>query len=354
MQSIRMLGLGFVCTVVAACDQKTEAAVSPQPVRVASAIALQYQPNAEITGEVKARIQSELSFRISGRVVERTVNVGSHVRAGTVLARVNDTEQQADVSVARAAVEAAQAVLHQKTLAFERAQKLAASQVVAQEVLDMSRKELSSAKASLEAAEAAMATAEDVLSYTLLKAEADGIVTSRNIEVGQVVAAAQPAFTLAHDGPREAVFNVFEAFFLDGPPLPDVSVAMVGDRSQGTTATIREVSPVIDTRGGTIRIKVQLPENTHWPLGTPVVGTLRSATREGIVLPYSAIASAKGSSAVWVINQDDQTVSLRPVAIDRYRKSDFVVAGGIVPHELVVTEGGKLLREGRAVAWTGN
>ena len=353
MQSFRLLGIGLACAFLAACEDKAEVAPPPQQVRVVAASEAQYQPGAEITGEVKARIQTELSFRVSGRVLERKVDVGSHVRAGDVLARLNDTEQQADVSVARAALESAQAVVRQKTLAFERSRSLLQSQAIPRAIFDDAQKELLSAQASLEAAEAALATAEDALSYTELKADADGIITARNIEVGQVVSAAQSAFTLAHDGPRDAVFDVFEAFFLDGPPLTDVEVAPVSDRALDVHANIREVSPVIDTKAGTIRIKVGLQEGAQWPLGTPVVGKLRSSPREGIVLPYTAIASAKGEPAVWLVNTENRSVSLRKISVGRYRQSDFVVTSGVAPHDLIVTEGGKFLKEGQAVAWEG-
>ncbi len=353
MKPLRILGIGLACACLAACDDTTEAAPPPQQVRAISAASAQYQPIAEITGEVKARIQTELSFRVSGRVIERRVDVGAHVRAGEVLARLNDTEQQADVSVARAALESARAVVKQRTLAFERAKGLVQLQVISQETFDEARKDLTSAQASLEAAAAGLATAEDALSYTELKAEVDGIVTARSLEVGQVVSAAQSVLTLAHDGSRDVVFDVFEAFFLGGPPLTDVAVAPVGDRAQEVKGKIREVSPVIDTKAGTIRIKVALPEAARWPLGTPVVGKLRSAPADGIVLPYSAMTSARGEPAVWLVNSDNSSVSLRKVSVARYRRSDFVVTNGLSPNDLVVSEGGKFLREGQAVAWEG-
>ncbi|MEK1933762.1 MAG: efflux RND transporter periplasmic adaptor subunit, partial [Pararhizobium sp.] len=290
MQSFRLLGIGLACAVLAACEEKAEVAPPPQEVRAVAAAEAQYQQGAEITGEVKARVQTELSFRVSGRVIERRADVGSRVHAGDVLARLNDTEQQADVNVARAALESAKAVLTQKTLAFERSTALLRSQAIAKQVFDSAQEELLSAQAAIESAEAALATAKDALSYTELKADADGIITARNIEIGQVVSAAQPAFTLANDGPRDVVFDVFEAFFLSGRPSNDVEVAPVGDRTHEVDAKIREISPVIDTKEGTIRIKVGLEEGAQWPLGTPVVGNLRSSPRRGIVLPYTAIA----------------------------------------------------------------
>lgn len=353
MQSFRLVGIGLACAVLAACDDKADVAPPPQQVRIIAASAAQYQQGAEITGEVKARIQTELSFRISGRVLERRVEVGSHVRAGDVLARLNDTEQQADVSVAQAARGSAQAVLAERTLAYNRARSLLQSQAIPRAVFDNAQKELLSAQASLEAAEAALATAKDALSYTELKADADGIITARGVEAGQVVSAAQSAFTLAHDGPRDAVFDVFEAFFLDGRPLNDVEVAPVSDAARNVHAGIREVSPVIDGKNGTIRIKVGLQEAARWPLGTPVVGKLRATQRDGIVLPYTAIASAEGEPAVWLVNTQNHSVSLRKISIGRYRQSDFVVTHGVATHDLIVIEGGKFLKEGQAVAWEG-
>lgn len=353
MQPFRLIGIGLACAYLAACEDKAEVPPAPQQVRAVRASSAEYQPSAEITGEVKARIQSDLSFRVSGRVIERFVDVGLHVRAGDVLARLDDKEQQADVEVARAGLESAQAIVNQKTLTFERYEALLRSRSISQATFDQADKELRSARASLEAAEAALATAKDALSYTELKADANGIITAREIEVGRVISAAQPAFTLAHDGPRDAVFEVFEAFFLEGRPLADVEVAPIADRGLETQATVREVSPFIDTRSGTVRIKVALPEDAQWPLGTPVVGEFCSPTRKGIILPAGAIASAMGEPAVWLIDPEKRSVSLRKIAVASYRKSDLIVAGGIAPQDLIVTEGGKFLKEGQAVALKG-
>jgi membrane fusion protein, multidrug efflux system len=353
MQPIRLIGIGLACAYLAACDDKAEVVSPPQQVRAIRASPGEYQPSAEITGEVKARIQSDLSFRVNGRVTERLVDVGLHVHTGQVLARLDDTEQRADVEVARAGLESAQAIVKQKTLTFERYEALLRSRSIAQATFDQAEMELRTAQASLEAAEAALATAKDALSQTELKADADGIITAREVEVGRVVSAAQAAFVLAHEGPRDAVFNVFEAFFLEGRPLANVEVAPIADRELETQATVREISPFIDTRTGTIRIKVALPEDAQWPLGTPVVGEFRSPPRNGIALPAGAIASAMGEAAVWHIDPASRSVSLRKIEVARYRTSDLIVAGGIAPQDLIVTEGGKFLKEGQTVAWEG-
>lgn len=350
MQLFRLFLLCLACVHLAGCEDNAEITAPPQQVRAVRVTSSHYEPEAGVTGEVKARVRSDLSFRVSGRVAERRVDVGMRVRAGDVLARIEDTEQRADVDVAQAALDSARATVKQKTLTFERYKTLLHSQAIAQAAYDTARQERVTAQSVLEAAEATLATAQDALSHTELKADADGIITARTTEVGQVVSAAQTAFTLAHDGPREAVFDLYETFFLEGRPHSDVDVALVVDPDRKAKASIREVSPAINTRAGTIRVKVALPE-ASWPLGTPVVGQFRSARREGLILPSSAIASAMGAPAVWVVDTATCSVSLREVSVARYRTSDFIVTGGIAPQDLIVTEGGKFLKEGQAVAW---
>jgi RND family efflux transporter MFP subunit len=352
MQPFRLTLFSLACAVLAGCGDKGEnRAALPQRVHAIRASSAQYQPSAEITGELKARIQTDLSFRTGGKVVERRVDVGARVRRGDILARIVDTEQQADVSIAQAGLDSAQATLRQKKQAFERYERLVQSHAIAQATYDQAREELSTAQGAVQTAEASLATALDVLSYTDLKADADGIITARSIEVGQVVSAAQAAFTLAHDGPRDAVFDVFEAFFLGGRPMAEVDVAPVSDRTRHAKATIREISPTIDTTTGTVRVKVVLPQDAKWPLGAPVVGEFRSPPQQRIILPSSAIASARGKPAVWIIDTANHSASLRAVSVSSYRTSDFIVTDGVTTQDLVVTEGGKFLKEGQALAW---
>lgn len=351
MNIFRPIILGLACAALVGCEDRISSHTAPQPVRAILASLVQYQPSTEVTGEVKARVQSDLSFRTGGRVTERRVDVGSRVHAGDVLMRIDDTEQCADADSARAGLQSAQATLKQKTLAFERYKTLLQSRAIAQSTYDGAREALMTAQGSLEVAQASLATALDDLSHTELKADADGVITSRSVEVGQVVSAAQAALTLARDGPRDASFDVFEAFFLSGRPTSDVGVAPVGDRARSARGNIREVSPVIDTSTGTIRVKVALPQEAQWSLGTSVVGEFHSPAREGVILPWSAMASARGEPAVWVIDAASKSVSLRKVAVARYRTADFIVTGGIAPRDLIVTDGGKFLKEGQAVAW---
>ena len=348
----RVIGLGLTSILLAACDDSPRVAEpSPQSVHVAKATMLEQQHGADITGEVRAQIQTDLAFRLAGKVVERRVDVGSHVRAGDVLARIDDTEQRADVESAEAGLQAAQATLNQKTLAYQRYETLVESRAIAQATYDQAKEDLAIAQGTLESAQASLAIAKDALHRTELKAEADGIITARSIEVGQVVSAAQPALTLAHDGPRDAVFDVFEAFFLAGQPNDKATVAPISNPDTGVTATLREIAPVIDTTTGTIRVKMALPEDVHWSLGTPVIGNFRTPSVSAISLPWSAMTSADGKPAVWIVDAATKSVALRPITIARYRTGEFVITAGISPQELVVSEGGKFLRPGQTVTW---
>ncbi len=350
MRLIQLLLIGLACAATAGCkDQTADRSTPPQLVRAVRAATVHYQPSTGVTGEVKARIQSGLSFRTGGKVIERHADVGSRAKAGDILARIDDSEQQADVAIAQAGLDAAKATLQQKAQALARNEALLSSHTIAQSTQDQAQEDFTVAQGSLQTAEANLATAQDNLSYTVLRADADGVITARTAEVGQVVSAAQAVFTLAHDGPRDAVFDVFEAFFLAGQPAADTEVAPIADLARQVHGTIREISPVIDTTVGTVRVKVLLPQDAQWPLGTPVVGTFWSPANDEIILPSSVMASAGGTPAVWVVDPANHSASLRKVAVSLYRSRDVILAGGVSPQDLVVTEGGRFLTEGQTV-----
>lgn len=339
---------------LAGCGEpKKQESSSGQLVRVEAATLGEYQPVADISGEVDARIQTDLAFRVGGKIIARNVDVGSHVRKGDVLMQLDNSEQQSDVAIAEASLRAAQADLQQKNLAFDRYQALIAAHAIAQQVLDQAQQDLATAQGSLQSAEAQLATARDALSYTSLKADSDGIITARNVEIGAVVTAAQAALTIAHDGPRDAVFDVYEAFFLEGEPSKDVVVSSISNPNRKVTASIRETAPVIDAKTGTIHVKLKLPDDTDWALGTPVLGAFRAPAKTGITLPWSAISSDNGAPAVWVVDPNSKKATLRPVKIALYRLGDFVVSDGLKTGDLVVTDGVKLVRPDQVLDWKG-
>lgn len=303
-----------------------------------------------LSGAVRARVQAELSFRVSGRVIERKGDVGQHVEADAVLARLDPSEQQADLNSAKAGLAGAEASWRQAQATYDRQKSLLASGFTTQAAYELADQTLRGAQGALDAAKAQVATAHDALSYTNLVAGHAGIITARNIEVGQVAQAAQAAFSFAEDGPRDAVFALYETPFSHPPDSNGVDLALIGHASVTAHGRIREVSPVIDARNGTIQAKVQIDaDQTKFPLGAAVTGRARWRMSNVVVLPWTALTSSGGKPAVWTVDLASGQTSLRSVTIAVYESEHVVLKDGVKPGELVVTEGTKFLREGQVV-----
>jgi membrane fusion protein, multidrug efflux system len=332
---------------------------APPPARAPLTVAAQtvaltdYAPTVTLTGEVRAQVQTDLSFRVSGRVVERSVDVGSHVTPDQPLARLDPQEQQANLSAAEASVEAAEAQLRQATANFERQKTLIGRGFTTRREYDQAEEAFRTAQAQLDSARAQLALARDNLSHTVLRAGVSGIITARNIEAGQVVQAAQTAFTIAQDGPRDAVFNVYEQIFTyEGAGSNPIEIALISDPTVRTTGKVREVSPTVDPATGTVRVKVGIDVTPPaMTLGAAVSGTGRFRSRQLVLLPWSALTENNGNPAVWIVDPQTRAVSLRGVTIEAYRTEEIVIRDGLKPGEIVVTAGAQLLRPQQVVAF---
>jgi membrane fusion protein, multidrug efflux system len=305
-----------------------------------------------LTGAVQARFSADLSFRVSGLVRERLVDVGAHVETGEVLARLDPTEQQADLDAATAAVRSAEAQLRVARATFDRQNHLISDGFTTRAAFDLAQEELRTAEGSLEAAKAQLGTAKDALGYTELRAGASGVITARSLEVGQVVQAAQPVFTLAQDGERDAVFDVYESMlfgeFAGGP----VSLMLVSDPNVTATGNVREVSPVVDAKSATVRVKVAIQNlPAAMSLESAVAGTWNWKPVAQITLPWTALMATGSKPSVWVVDPATRTASLRPVTIANYEAGAVVITGGLQPGERIVVDGGKLLSPGQSVSY---
>jgi RND family efflux transporter MFP subunit len=325
------------------------------------------QTSVTLTGEVQARFHADLSFRVSGHVIERLADVGTHVAAGQVLARIDPKEQQAELDAATAAVAASESQLLVAKATFMRQNDLLSKGFTTRPAFDRAQEGLRNAEGVLEAAKAQLGIAKDVLGYTELRADAAGVITARNLEVGQVVQAAQPVFTLERDGDRDAVFDVHEAMFFRDPeddsarrsitrPLTrnerQVALVLVSNREVTATGYVREISPAVDPKSATVRVKVAI-ENppTAMTLGSAVAGTTKWKSAREIILPWTALTAIGSTPAVWVVDPASKTASLKPVAIDRYESGAIAIETGLEPGERVVVDGGKLLSIGQSVTY---
>ncbi|RDJ01361.1 efflux RND transporter periplasmic adaptor subunit [Rhizobium grahamii] len=351
MRTIR-IATAIVCAIgLASCSDESRPTEPAQ--RAVGVVVAKPEPliqGGAITGDVRARVQTDLSFRVSGKIVQRLVEVGQSVKAGQLLARIDPEEQKADLDVAAANLQSAQAQQIQAQLAFDRQQSLFRTQVTTRAALDQAQEALLTAQSSTKSAQALFETAQDTLSYAELKADADGVITARNAEVGQVAQAAQVVFTLAHDGDRDAVFEVVESAFLR-PIDGDGTITLLSDPTQKIAAKLREISPTIDSSTGTIRVKVAITSDAPIPLGAPVVGKFNYVPQDVIQLPWSAMTSKDGKPAVWIVDPASSAVSLRAIDVTGYETGSFITKSGVSAGEVVVTDGTKFLRPGEIVSY---
>ena len=313
------------------------------------------QARVTLTGEIQARIRADLSFRVSGRVLERFVEVGAHVEPGEVLALIDPAEQNADLDAATAAVVSAESQLRVAQTNFDRQKTLLASGFTTRVAFDRAEEELKSAEGSLETAIAQLGTAKDAVGYTKLRADAAGTITARAIEVGQVVQVGQAAFTLAHDGDRDAVFDVHESIFFTAFDGDQVSLSLVSNPAVTAIGRVREVSPTIDAKSATVRVKVAIREpSAAMALGSAVNGSAKAKPAPQITLPWTALMAAGSKPAVWVVDAATRTVWLKPVTVEGYDAAAVVIKAGLEVGERVVTDGGKLLSSGQPVTFAGD
>jgi RND family efflux transporter MFP subunit len=313
-----------------------------------------HRTSLTLTGEVQTRFRADLSFRVSGRVLARYVDVGAHVTAGEVLARLDPAEPQADLDAAIAAQASTESQLRVAQAAFERQRVLIAEGFTTRSVFDQAQEGLRTAEASVESAKAQVGQAKDALAHTELKAGAAGVITARSLERGQVVQAGQQVFTLAQDGERDAVFDVDESIFFSSTDRDDVSLALVSDPRLTAKGHVREVSPAVDPKSQTIRVKVAI-ENppAAMTLGSAITGTVRSHSVQQIALPWTALMAVGSEPAVWIVDPSTNTASLRPVRVGGFEAGAVAIKSGLRVGERVVIDGGKLLSRGQAVTFDG-
>ncbi|NUT84566.1 efflux RND transporter periplasmic adaptor subunit [Pseudomonas brassicacearum] len=337
--------LGVYALLTGCGDKKIEEKALPR-VFVQQAVPSEYAASVTLTGDIQARVQADLSFRVGGKIIERKVDVGDRVSARQVLARLDPRDLQTNVDSAEAQVAAEQARVKQSVAAFVRQQKLLPKGYTSQSEYDAAQAQLRSSQSALTAAQAQLANAREQLSYTALVAEAPGIITARQAEVGQVVQATEPIFSLARDGERDAVFNIYESLLREPPSDPAITISLLDNPAIKTTGTVREITPVVSAQTGTVQVKVtldDLPEGMH--LGSVVSATAKSAGRTAFELPWSALTKNLSDPAVWLVDGEGKA-QLQTVTVGRYLTGKVIISDGLKGGEKIITAGGQLLHPG--------
>jgi RND family efflux transporter MFP subunit len=335
---------------IAACGKEQPKKVEIRPVRVTS---VQHAPSGEtisLTGQIQAKDQVNLAFRIGGRLRERNVTVGDPVAPGQIVARIESQDYQNALRSAEADLASAQAVLANAQATEGRQSELLSKGFATRVQYDQAEQQLKTAQAQVESAQARLQNARDNLTYTELKSDVAGSVTAKGAEPGEVVAAGRMIVQVARQGGRDAVFNVPAQLIRQSPNDPEVTVALSDDPTIVATGHVREVAPQADAATGTFVVKVALDNPPDaMRLGATIVGQVKIQSEPVIQLPGTALTQSEGKPAVWVVDPTKKTVSLFPVTVGHYDTSSVVVSDGLKDGDLVVTAGVQALRPGQEV-----
>lgn len=351
--TLRLLSVGTLAILaLAGCDDRTDKAAAPviRPVLSMVVHPVTDELVGPYAGDIEARYKTTLSFQTSGRIISRSVHVGDLVTKGQLLASLDAKTDEAQLASAQADVAAAQATYHNLALVEERAKALLQTAAAPQAQLDSAISARKTAQAQLNQAQANLAKSENELTFTAIKATFDGVVTSTDAEVGQVVSAGQSVVTVARPDVREAVLELPEALASLAVPGTPWGVTVVGVPDEKTTGIVREVSPLINasTRTQTVRLSLTDPPQAFRLGATVDVSHERSVPSE-YLLPTSAILKRDGRMLVWTVDPKSLKVSLRVVGLGATTDRSVAVTSGLRDGDRVVIVGVHSLDEGQLV-----
>jgi len=351
------IGLALVVTalLLAGCQRETEAsAPEVRPVRTVTVAKRDIGEVVSYTGRIEAEIETRLSFRIGGRMVARSVNVGDRVEPGQVVAKLEAHNELNALRSAEAAVTAAQAQFTEAQNNYERQKFLLARDVASRVQYERAEQSRDTAGAQLDSAQAQLNVARDQVGDTELKADAGGIVIATAAEPGEVVQAGQLIIRVAPKGGRDAVFDVPGQVLRSAPREPVVEVSLTDDPSVTTTGRVREVAPQADPVTRTFEVKVGLTDPpAAMRLGATVTGRMQINSSPTIEIPAAALTEFDRRPALWVVDPKALTVSLRNVDVQRHNPATVAISKGLETGEIVVTAGAQALHPGQKVRLLG-
>jgi len=343
-------------TLLAACRPEAEsAAPEVRAVRTITVGKRQRGAPITITGRVEALDEATLGFRISGRVLENDLQLGQQVKPGQVLARLESQNELNALRSAQANLAAAEGELTRARNHFERQEFLLARNVVSRATFDDAKQMLQTAESRVDAAQAQLKLAQDLVSFTELDADAPGVLTAIGPRAGEVVQAGQMIARIARRGGRDAVFNVSAQVIRSAPADPEITVSLTDDPAVTAMGRIREVAPQADPATRTFEVKVGLTDPPEaMRLGATVTGRMQMEAGPVIEVPATALTKSDGQPAVWIVDPSTRTVSLRNVDVVNHDPSMVVVSNGLETGEIVVAAGVRALHAGQKVRLPGS
>jgi RND family efflux transporter MFP subunit len=338
--------------LLAGCSKPVEKVEEIRPVRAMTLAAGKIDTVAEFSGDVQARFESQLGFRVGGKIIARKVDIGSTVKSGQVLMQLDPRDLQLAQAQASAGLRAAESNRDLASADLQRYRELRKKNFVSQAVLDARQTAYKAAQASYEQARAAYRNQSNQAGYATLVSDVDGVVTSIGAEVGQVVAAGSPVVRVARASDREVVIGIPENKVEALREISDIRVRTWAHPDQILHGSLRELSPVADPATRTYTAKIAIPDTSDVKLGmTAYVSFVAKSPDAMIKVPLTALFPSGSGSAVWVV--DNGTVKLTPVQLSGTSGNDIVIGSGIVPGQTIVTAGVNLLKPGQKVTILG-
>ena len=341
----------IACGAVFGRDEKPPVeSAAPRLVRAFTVMSAQGSV-AEFTGVIHARTESDLGFRVPGKIIEKLVNAGNHVKRGQALMRLDPTDLRLAANAARAAVEAARA-LNKRALADElRLLELVAMKAVSVQEYEQAKSTADATTAQLNSAVAYSVQLQNQAGYAVLRAEADGVIMDIPADVGQVVGAGDVVVRLAHDGAREAVVNLPEGNVKIAKATAVAS--LYADPGRTFPAKLRELSALADPVTRTYQARYTLGgAGENAPLGATVTVHLDGENAHGALqqceIPVGALYDGGAGASVWVINPES-SLSRRPVDVAKLGSETALIGKGLKPGERILALGAHLVQEGERV-----
>jgi membrane fusion protein, multidrug efflux system len=343
--------------MLASCgrEAETEAAPPPRPVRTATIEKRETSIPLTFTGRVEAEDEVTLAFRISGRLLANDTKIGDRVEAGQLLAQLESQNELNALRQAQAALAAAQGQLTQARNHYERQETLLAQGWTTRANFDAATQAQQTAQSQVEAAEAQLNTAHDLVGFTELRADAPGKITATGPSAGEVVQAGQMIARIARQGGRDAVFDVSAQLVRSASINQQVIVSLADDPKVTAQGRIRQIGAQADPVTRTFEVKVGLTDPpAAMQLGATVNGRVETSSGPVIEIPATALTRMNQQPAVWIVDPSTNVVSVRNVDVLRFDQAQVTISQGLDTGEIIVTAGVQALHPGQKVRLLGS
>jgi RND family efflux transporter MFP subunit len=341
--------------LLSACSQEAEtSAPEARPVRTVTVQKREAGVPITLTGRIEAEDEVSRSFRISGRILESDLKVGDRVEADQLIARLESQNERNALRAATANLAAAQAQVTQAQNHYERQETLLGQGWTTRANYDQAKKALTTAQSQVEAAEAQLKTAHDLVSFTEIRADSPGVVTALGPGAGEVVQAGQMIIRIARKDGRDAVFDAPALLIRSAPTNPQIVVSLTNDPKVTARGRVRTVAPQADPVTRTFEVKVGLIDPPPaMLLGATVNVRVETESVPIIEIPATALTRFNQRPAVWIVDPTARTVAIRNVDVLRFDQANVAVAQGLDTGEIVVTAGVQALHPGQKVRLLG-